>query len=533
MNGPFGDRDTDIPPGAASIGLPWGKWHISGLHALMILLLAACAVRLWLMPLPSSFWIDEMVTAFIVEKGADHPSLALAPQVTKSIYYWLPAMMRKWIGASEALYRIPSVLALALAVIFIVLLSRRLIHPSSGWFAAFACAALSGLNYQATDARPYALGTCIIAASLYWLIRWLDAADWKHAVLFVCLASLVWRVHLIFWPVYILFAVYALFRLARGETAVSIWSAAAAGGALGLLLMPVAMEALPLFHSAQVHVIEPLPSLNRLVRSLRLDLIAYCGAGALVLTRWPAGLRVSGLVRRMAAPRALPASAPFPGNACGWSTIVLIAGWWVCQPFCLFLFSHLTGTSVFVTRYFSVSLPGAALVATGVSGLFLSAAHWRRASALLGLAVLLWAAQLRNFNHDPSDWRGAVRAMKELCLPPSTPVICPSPFIEARPPAWNENAEPESFLYAHLCYYPAPGTPCLLPYEIPPEAEEYAARITRATLARSDRFLIYGGLRIVTLWRQWFARQPELAGWSPKSIGDFGAVGVVLFERIN
>ncbi|HWY49700.1 MAG TPA: hypothetical protein VNX70_20100 [Bryobacteraceae bacterium] len=34
---------------------------------------------------------------------------------------------------------------------------------------------LRGINYQAADARPYALGTCIAAGSLLLLIRWLDS----------------------------------------------------------------------------------------------------------------------------------------------------------------------------------------------------------------------------------------------------------------------------------------------------------------------------------------------------------------------
>jgi hypothetical protein len=62
------------------------------------------------MPLPSSFWIDELVTSFIVRYPAD-PSLAVAPQVPASIYYWLPRAMHALFGFSEFAYRVPSVLA--------------------------------------------------------------------------------------------------------------------------------------------------------------------------------------------------------------------------------------------------------------------------------------------------------------------------------------------------------------------------------------------------------------------------------------
>ena len=117
-------------------------------------------------------------------------------------------------------------------------------------------------------------------------------------------------------------------------------------------------------------------------------------------------------------------------------------------------------------------------------------------------------------------------------LPAATPVVCPSPFVEAKPPAWQENSQDVSFLYAHLYYYPVPGKLYLFPYALSPEARNYAARLTRETLPNSDRLVIYGGSHIVTGWRDWFARQPELAGWRWRS-GSFGAVLVVVFEKAS
>jgi hypothetical protein len=42
-------------------------------------LLAAALFKLWILPLRSSFWVDEMVTAFVVNYGSAHPSLSVAP----------------------------------------------------------------------------------------------------------------------------------------------------------------------------------------------------------------------------------------------------------------------------------------------------------------------------------------------------------------------------------------------------------------------------------------------------------------------
>src|SRR4051812_229586 len=109
------------------------------------------------MPLPSSFWVDEAATAFVVRYGAHHPSFQVAPQVPASIYYWLPKAANALCGLNETAYRLPSLIALAFGTLVIARLAAEIIHPDAAWFAAFACMALRGFNYQADDARPYAL----------------------------------------------------------------------------------------------------------------------------------------------------------------------------------------------------------------------------------------------------------------------------------------------------------------------------------------------------------------------------------------
>src|ERR1700721_2677101 len=105
------------------------------LNLLLGLLLAACITRLWLMPLPSSFWVDEMATVFVVHHP-DHSSFAVAPQVPDSIYYQLARASESLFGVSAVAYRLPSVLLMAIALFLIARLAARLIHPGAAWFVA-------------------------------------------------------------------------------------------------------------------------------------------------------------------------------------------------------------------------------------------------------------------------------------------------------------------------------------------------------------------------------------------------------------
>jgi len=454
-----------------------------------------------------------MVTAFVVHQGPADPSLAVAPQVPQSIYYKLPQAAEALLGFSEISYRLPSILAMAVALLLTSLLAARLIHPQAGWFAAFACLGLRGINTAAGDARMYALGMCVAAAAMLFLVRWLDSADWRDALAFIVFGALVWRVHLIFWPFYVGLAAYALVRLERQDTPVSKVHAGLVFALLGIALVPVLMEAVALNRDAHAHVIVPPPTLREFIYSLQVRLILECTLGAWLLYRilhW----------KRQPAPLSAAAFA-------------LVGGWWLLQPFCLYGYSWLTGNSVFVARYLSLGLPGAALAATAAVAFFLPSQYWKRASAALGVGVLLVLGHWWELwpMHARSNWRAAAAAVNQLSLGPETPVICPSPFIEAKPPAWRSDYRLPGFLYAHLPVYPIRGKEYLFPFEYSPPAEEFASKLAENVLPSARRFFIYGGDRNALFWRDWFARRPELAGWSNRRLGPFGDVEVVEFEK--
>src|SRR4029078_873934 len=143
--------------------------------------------------------------AFVVHPVYNHPSLAIVSPVTASVYYWLPRASESIFGFSEAVERLPSLAAMALALFFIGRLAARLIHPQAAWFAVFACLTLRAFNYEAADARPYALGTCVGTVSLGLLIRWLNSGKWLDGISFLAAGALLWRVHLVYWPFYLVY----------------------------------------------------------------------------------------------------------------------------------------------------------------------------------------------------------------------------------------------------------------------------------------------------------------------------------------
>ena len=498
------------------------------LDLLLALVFLLCIARLWIISLHTSFWVDEMVTVFVVHNGPDHPSLAIAPQVSKSIYYAFARAADSLFGVSEVGYRVPSILAMALMLLLIARLAARLIHPDAAWFAVFACLALKAVNTEAADARPYALGMCVSAAALLFLVNWLDSNRWIHAAGFVVFGALLWRVHLLYWPIYLVFAFYAIVRRVRGDTNVSWLAMGLIFTALAIALVPVAMESLPILREAHAHVFVPAPKWIELIYALKLSLILAALAIAGILNR---------LLRRTPEREPSTWSPPRPSTftTLSSSSMCLILAWWLIHPVSLFVFSRLSEDSVFIPRYLSIALPGAAAAATLAAAMFVppsgSTPPWKYVALILGAGVLLTVGNWRHpwTPHAPSDWQGAALAVHEVASP-DTPVICPSPFIEAKSPVWAPDYPLPGFLYSYLSVYPTGGHQFLFPFATSPEADAYARKLTRGTLARTGRFVIYGGLGPAGYWRDWFLNQPELAGWSANSLGSFGDVLAMVLE---
>ena len=151
---------------------------------------------------------------------------------------------------------------------------------------------------------------------------------------------------------------------------------------------------------------------------------------------------------------------------------------------------------------------------------------------MLGAAVLVTLGQWLELwpAHSNSDWRDAARTVNEWTLDASTPVLLPSPFIEAKFPAWRPDYPLPGFLYSYLPVYRLEGRPYLLPFQRSPESELYATQLA-SLFSGYPRFIIYGGDRNVFAWRNFFASRPELHGWGNRTSRRFGDVAVTIFEN--
>ena len=472
-----------------------------------MLLLAISIARLWIQPLPSSFWTDELVTRFLVQHPHD-PSLAAVPQLTTSPYYWLPRVFVKLFGESEIMYRLPSLLLMGLAVFVIARLSARLIHPDAAWFAVFSCLAFPDFDYNAGEARPYPLGICVACLAMYFLVRWLDTARLKHAVTFLAFAVFLWWVHLLYWVVYPIFVVYALLRLLGRDTPVTWRAAIALFAVLIIALSPTAIYAIGILPDSAKHNFAQMPRLRILpmLMGLQVAIVAFALVWLVaMLRRWPID---RGKVRQLLLP----------------------LFWWLWIPACLYIYSRFSGQVLVLPRYMSPMLPGAALTIPALVALYLPSNYWRHAAVLLGVGGLLAGGSWNHLElvHTFENWRDASFNADLNLDAPDTPVLAVSPYVEAQPPEWRPDYKLPGFLYAPIDFYPVGGKIYPLTFRLSPEATDSTAQLVTSTLASRSRFIVYGAGRNCDDWIAWLQKRPELRGWKVVH-QDAGEVLVAIF----
>jgi mannosyltransferase len=481
----------------------------AALTAVLAVLAAACMARLWLAPLSSSLWVDEIVTTFVI-RFPNSSSFDVAPQVPESLYYWLPRLSWAIFGDAEWALRLPSVLAMCAALFFVARIAMRTIDRRAGWLAFFVCLTLGPIDFLAIDARPYAFGIATASAGMLFLVRWFDESRWIDGVAFALCAALLWRIHLLYWPFYLVYGAYAVARLLSRDTDHRVARVVAVFAIIAAALLPVVMTAVGRLQGAESHVFSPLPTFRQFYYMIHVNVLLICGGAAWILhafLKW----------RPSAAPVTVPA----------W---VLILGWWLMCPVCVFIYSRISGNGIFISRYVSLMYPGVALAATALAAQFLPERGWKYAAAAAGAVALFLMGQwhAKSPAHSPDDWRAAA-AFEKALTSDSTPVLCASPFIEAQYPRFSPDYALPGFLFANLTYYPVRGKLRLFPFSPSKEAETYAASLLNSELVPSRRFVLYGSNYGSGYLMRYLARRPELAGWKIDST-HFGSILIVTFD---
>lgn len=466
---------------------------------------------LWFLQLSSSFWLDETVTAWVVQHGFRetlHRAVNFQPMFPT--YYVIAWLAKSLGGLHEWVLRIPSMLAMGGATFVVARLGRRLFDAEAGILAAIVFATSVQGSYIATDARPYALGILSLVVANLLLIRWLDTGNIRAAAGYVIAAAGVIYVHYLLGFALVAHLVYAL----RRRRAVGFPALVAAGLAFLALLIPM----LPWF----------LDTFRR-----RADLsLGLGGVGEVATAVAPAAMAAGLLIGALVAGRGLRIEAPSLRTTR--DDVVFLAIWALCPPVLLLAVSHATGVGVFTPRYASSALPAISLLA-GAAIRMVGPMKARRAIVAAVVAVSVVVARPSAHTDDSGflqDWRGALAALETTVTDRSTPVVMQSGLIEAQQVALFRDPTWVSYLLAPASVYGIDGQLVPAPYGLSTSERAYLEGVTERALLPTNRFFFVGRITDLSMER-WLEGRLEPAGFSSRMVGTFGTVVVVEFSRIG
>ena len=480
-------------------------------------LLCGAAALLWLRPAGTSLWLDETVTYWMASNSLD-TLLARGREFSggNPFYYMFPWASLKLFGVSELALRLPSLLAMGVATLLVAAIARRLFDRETGVLAALVFALHQLIQFEARNARTYAIGVCFAAAATLALLRWLERPNWKRALVYGLLAGCVFATHFLFAGLVLVHGIIAVLWMAMRATPARIGALLLLGLFTAIGVAPTLGLFLSLHDRGDVLIVLGVPHVEDLTRVLAPTATLTAAMCALVL------LGLFGKLRRDGNAPTLPRA-----------TLVASAALFFLPPIAVFLISRFTPTHIFIPRYFAYHVIGGALLG-GWAWRQIESARARTIVACV--LVLLACGAYTTRRHHNNEWKGIAIAVNEaLAKMPGAPVLANTGLIEAKDTAWLSDPHRAAYLLAPFSFYPLLNGHELraLPWSAHSDmAQTYLDEQARWLDANHDSFVLVSRDSSEPGFWPWFRGRMRPLGWKDHRLeGTFGNLIAVTFER--
>lgn len=465
-------------------------------------------IGLWILPMLSSFWLDETVTWWVIE-GDLETTIRRAFEYQQSPFYYVIAWgARMTFGSSEFAVRLPSLVFAACAGWLLFRLAARLHDREVARLVVLAFVASPWMAYAASDARPYALGVLSIIAAGLALVRWLDEGKRRDGVwVAIACAASIWA-HYLFGITVVALLAWGAYRVARTPTPVTWRAFGSAIAGTAVLSAPLISHLLSLWERAESLTIPGHPTLEWLMTYL----VRPAAVG---------GLLLGVIVARLMGP--LRGDVP-PARGNAWA---LWATWAAAAPVGLFVLAAVSPLEFLTPRYSASAIPAlAALVGLVIASLHPAVARRVTASVMALVAVIALTGTLK-FGE---GWREAAAFVRDHAGR-DTPILLRAGLIESDQPSWVADPKRSQYLTAPAAAYDFGADVVPMPYVVDEAAKRYFEALIDTRLADLDRFLLVTRDRGFHGTEIWLDGRLESEGFESREVGSFGAVFVVEYAR--
>jgi hypothetical protein len=505
----LGPLDKAVRPEA----VPADAGAITRLRVLMALA-SLPVLCLWIAPMGSSLWLDELTTFWSVYKGV-LPSIARSQfwPGQNTAYTVLVAAIVHLMGTSEIVLRLPSLFAVLLAAWLLFRLGECLFDRETGILAVVVFTSLHPVAKEAaTNARPYGIALFFVVGSMLQLVRWLDTQRLRNMAGFIVTCAAIPYFHLLFTTTYLIFCAYGIY-VWRAERRIRIKQLVLAAAAVMFLLTPLLWYVLFISRPSAESSWAGTPDFQILLSSFIPNILA----ATLLL----GGISAFFVYRRTGAAFQISRSTAF-----------LLGSWLILPVITTFVVARATPLKVFVPRYYLPAFVALALI-VGYGIRMLSPARLRllMAGFVVGGSIVSYAGYHLTVSPHREDWRTAAKVVRSKIVSPTTPVLLRVGLIETQKIRWDPIIDRDSPLLCPLSKYPMPGQIVLLPYRVDAGTIQYMQQISSQILATNETFLLVSRKdeEFIAWMRGWFLGQ----GFESSEVGRDQGVTVLLYHRVS
>jgi mannosyltransferase len=467
--------------------------------------------RLWVMLLPSSFWLDETSTVWILLGGPKEIAARAAHWPAESpLYHYLAWFAAEIGGRSEIALRLPSLILMAASAVLVFLIARRLMSSDAALFSVVLFVGHPAVAFAAVDARPYALATCCFLWSTLVLQSWMETQRLRDAAGYAVLMGLAAHVHNVFAAAILLHAAWILIRCFSTPMRVKT------------ILSLSALAAVPM--------IALIPKIQSMHRSLGIISPPELYPTTVFAEVFPSGF-VGALVLGLLGAACIGAS--FKRNCLkqgkiGWW---YIAAWIVVPSITLVSASVILKAGLLLSRYMVWVAPGLCLLGGCAIGSIQQSRIRQISIAMVAATLLVAFGSIRSLlpRHGKEDWRAALASAAKHSQGEGAVILIQVPYLEGRAPDWETNAHPSGFLMSPLAAYPVSGRIFALPSELGPTVAPYMEKLSSETLVHSRKLVLLD--RLGANHKVWLEGRLSALGFRSTAVENYGGIEVSVLDR--
>jgi len=460
------DRQVEFP----SNGMTKPNRGLRALAGTLYPVALLASISIWLLALRAPLWLDETLSYWQVSGGFRKiwTRSALMPSSIGYLYSLWAA--KSILGSSELALKVPSLVALLLAVYFLFRMVRELFGRDTAYLTCIFFAIEGNVIFAATDARPYAFALLATTLAGFSFVRWMEGGQVRQAALFGGAASMVLYFHYLYACVLPAFAIYymiARWRFLRRDArqlAVMI-------GTFVLCSLPLVYRILSLYQTRQTHIVQEMRHPGLVVLN------------TLVPRQTLIGFLMVAFIAAMARRITLPEKADWRKLLMGPLLALAPAG-------VLVTVSTVTPAHLLIPRYLTAAAPGSALLWALLTRRVDS--RWLRQS----FCVFLVLVTVVEFYRSPArrkhelSFKGAHEVVNELEKQEQAPVLVCSAFIESNYEPMPKDQNEENPLLSQVDYYPIHASVKMLPITLSDQTVRLAGPIIADIANTHGRFLV-------------------------------------------